>query len=285
MARTSCSFNFSNNFAKRLRTVRTYRGMTQKEIAELLGIETRTYQNFEADNSTTLRVPDFEIVCKISKLLNCDITYLAGENQENEFKKDTQHASETTGLEYNTVNRIEAYSPEVKQLIDRLVLHKNKDNLLKLLNAILTYSLHSHHAYVKIDVPGADIDETNDIEEKLVNYSPLNPLNDLSKKMLKYSVTSSLDEILTDTYNDYIDDGNSLLLERLKKRGEFKKVAVKNAFEKRKNTLDLTVEDIRLICGNHISNNNPTLDERYNQIDKEISHAYELYKETSKNSK
>ena len=91
--------------------------------------------------------------------------------------------------------------------------------------------------------------------------------------------------ILTDTYNDYIDDGNSLLLERLKKRGEFKKAAVKKAFEKRKTTLDLTVEDIRLICGNHISNNNPTLDERYNQIDKEISHAYELYKETSKNSK
>lgn len=282
---SKCSNEFSFIFASRLKTAREHQNLTQEEVAEKLDIVWQTYQHYESLSKTNARVPNLETVAKLSKILDCDITYLTGENEENEFKKNTQHASETTGLDYNTIDKIEAYSPKVKQLIDRLVLHTNKDNLLKLLNAILTYSLHSHHAYVKIDVPGADISETNNIEEKLVNYSPTNPLNDISKKMLKYSVTSSLDEILTDTYNDYIDDGNSLLWERLKKRGEYEKTAVKNAFEKRKTTLELTIEDIHLICGNHINNNNPTLDERYNQIDEKISHDYELYKESYKSSK
>ncbi|MCM1189380.1 MAG: hypothetical protein NC541_08795 [bacterium] len=227
--------------------------------------------------------PETENLIIVCNILHCDMDYFLTEQEE--LRKSVAHAAETTGLDYDTVDKIESYSPEIKQLIDRLVLHTNKDNLLKLLNAILAYSLHSHHAYIKIDVPGADIFETNDIEEKLVHFSPSNPLNDISKKMLKYSVTSSLDEILTDTYNDYIDDGNSLLWERLKKEGEYKKTAVKNAFENRKANLDLTAEDILLIYGNRINNNNPTLDERYNQIDEEITHAYKLYKESSKNSK
>ena len=282
---SKCSNKFSFIFASRLKTAREHQNLTQEEVAEKLDIVWQTYQHYESLSKTNVRVPNLETVDKLSKILDCDITYLTGENEENEFRKNTQHASETTGLDYDTIDKIETYSPEVKQLIDKLVLHTNKDNLLKLLNAILAYSLHSHHAHIKIDVPGADIFETNDIEGKLVNYSPANPLNDISKKMLKYSVTSSLDEILTDTYNDYIDDGNSLLWERLKKRGDYEKAAVKNAFEKRETTLDLTVEDIRLICGNCINNKNPTLDERYNQIDEEISHVYELYKESSKNSK
>lgn len=118
MARTSCSQSFSNTFAKRLRNIRTYRGITQEDMAEKLNIERRTYQNFEADNSTTLRTPNLELVCKISQILDCDITYLTGENKEKEYRKNLFSAAEVTGLEYKTIEILEALKNTTKRNLE-----------------------------------------------------------------------------------------------------------------------------------------------------------------------
>lgn len=98
-------------------------------------------------STCNVRIPNLETVDKLSKILDCDITYLTGENEEKEFRKNTQYASETTRLDYNTIDKIEKYPPEVNQLIDRLVLYKNKDNVLKLLTAIL-FTLYTRIMYI-----------------------------------------------------------------------------------------------------------------------------------------
>ena len=282
---SKCSPAFTTKFAYRLKSARENISKTQEEVAEEMRIECRTYQHYESATESNGRVPNLETVSNLSHILKCDITYLTGENEEDIFQKDTKNASEETELNYKTIEKIKKYPSEVKQLIDRLVLHTNGDNLLKLLNAVHAYSLESHNAYIKIDVPGADRFETYDIEEKLVNASPSNPLKDISKKMLKYSVSSTLDEILTDTYNDYIKDGNLLLRKRLEKEGAREKAAVKRVFEQKEAGIQLTTpEDFRLYYGNSIDNHEPTLNERYKQIDEKVSSLYKLYRESSKNS-
>lgn len=104
---SKCSYKFSYIFASRLKEAREYRKLTQEEVADKLEISARTYQHYESLSESNIRVPNFEIVNELSKILDCDITYLTRENKDNEFKKDTQHASEITGLKYETIEILE----------------------------------------------------------------------------------------------------------------------------------------------------------------------------------
>ncbi len=58
-------------------------------------------------SESNMRVPNLEIVNELSKILDCDITYLTGENEEKGFRKDTKHASIVTGLDYDAVEILE----------------------------------------------------------------------------------------------------------------------------------------------------------------------------------
>ena len=80
--------------------------LAELEVAEKLDIVWQTYQHYESLSETNVRVPNLETVDKLSKILDCDITYLTGENKE-EFKRVTQHAAETTGLQYETIEILE----------------------------------------------------------------------------------------------------------------------------------------------------------------------------------
>lgn len=135
MARTNCSLEFMNTFAKRLKTVRTYREITQASMAEKLNIDTRTYQNYEADNTSNLRVPNLEIVREMASILDCDISYLTGDNKENEFKKDTLYASDTTGLEYKTIEILET----IKNAPNRDLTNYYDKNILFLLDFLIQH--------------------------------------------------------------------------------------------------------------------------------------------------
>ena len=104
---SKCSYEFSYTFASRLKEVREYRKLKQEEVAEKLEINPRTYQHYESLSESNMRVPNLEIVNELSKILDCDITYLTGENEEKEFRKDTKHASIVTGLDYDTVEILE----------------------------------------------------------------------------------------------------------------------------------------------------------------------------------
>lgn len=104
---SKCSFEFSYIFASRLKEAREYKKLTQEEVADKLGIGTRTYQHYEALSETNVRVPNLEIVSKLAKILDCDITYLTGENEKKEFRRDIKHASIITGFEYDAIEILE----------------------------------------------------------------------------------------------------------------------------------------------------------------------------------
>ncbi len=62
-------------FSKNLKATRVACGISQKEMAKMLGISYRTYQNYELTTSNN-REPDLETLCKISKILHVSIDEL-----------------------------------------------------------------------------------------------------------------------------------------------------------------------------------------------------------------
>lgn len=62
-------------FGERLEDLRRERGMTQAELADLLGISKSTVQNYETDNYKDL---SFSMIKSIADLFDVSIDYLAG---------------------------------------------------------------------------------------------------------------------------------------------------------------------------------------------------------------
>ena len=64
-------------FSKNLKNERILNGLTQKEMANKLGISYRTYQNYELTSENN-REPDLRTLCKISEILSVSVDYLLG---------------------------------------------------------------------------------------------------------------------------------------------------------------------------------------------------------------
>lgn len=65
-------------FAKRLREERKARGLTQRQISELLGISQGTYKGYEKAGEKNGREPSIDMLVKISTLLDISLDYLLG---------------------------------------------------------------------------------------------------------------------------------------------------------------------------------------------------------------
>lgn len=61
-------------FAERLKKARKQKKLTQKEVAEYLGIATHSYQNYEGGQ----RQPDFETLVVIADYFEVTTDYLLG---------------------------------------------------------------------------------------------------------------------------------------------------------------------------------------------------------------
>ncbi len=61
-------------FSTKLKEVRLYNNITQKQLADFLGISERSYQNYEYGN----REPSFDVTVKLANHLNVSIDYLLG---------------------------------------------------------------------------------------------------------------------------------------------------------------------------------------------------------------
>jgi transcriptional regulator with XRE-family HTH domain len=65
--------------ANRLRELREERGLTQKELAQALGLSSKsTITNYEQND----RDPDYETLIKIAKYFEVSIDYLLGHKEE-----------------------------------------------------------------------------------------------------------------------------------------------------------------------------------------------------------
>lgn len=216
------------------------------------------------------------ILLDICDLLDCEPGYLLGRQEE--YHRGVISAAAETGLNDESIRLIKNYPIEIKQLLDKLILNGG-DRLLKLLEAIHTYVLEAHHSVIRLEVNGNDSLTTQlDIEDKFIGATPNkgNTLPDISQQMLKYSATSTFDKILTDVYNQYIDEGNKLFKERLIKKGEIKKKRIVKLMRDRK-WRELTTEESVFLY----EYGNMTEDEISGKVDEEINCEYKRYKENS----
>lgn len=79
-----------------MRELRKRKGLSQQEVSKILGVDQKTYSNYE--NGKTK--PNFEVLQKISKLFSCSIDDLVGN------KKSTDKNVSTDQLDI--INRIRA---------------------------------------------------------------------------------------------------------------------------------------------------------------------------------
>lgn len=63
-----------NEFGKTLKRLRTYRNLTQQQLADKLGVDKSTISCYESGK----RTPDFEVEEKIADLFNVDLDALRG---------------------------------------------------------------------------------------------------------------------------------------------------------------------------------------------------------------
>lgn len=93
-----------------LQKLREQKGLSQKEIALLLGIPPGTYSRYE-----TLQVePDIQLIKKISNLFNVSIDYLLGRTN---FNTDIEITPEDLEL----LRQIKKASPEQRKAIEILL--------------------------------------------------------------------------------------------------------------------------------------------------------------------
>lgn len=110
----------------KLREIRKLKGLTQKEVAENLGIAQVTYCNYELGN----REPDIKTLIKMSQLFHATIDELVG--NENDYLLNTKLLSEEEQsiieniqkLNKNNLLKVEAY---VYACLERQNEEKNDD--------------------------------------------------------------------------------------------------------------------------------------------------------------
>ena len=68
----------NKNFSERLKSIRASRGLSQKNVAEAMGITETGYQNYEVGR----RLPTFEKLVAICDALDCSADYLLGRTDQ-----------------------------------------------------------------------------------------------------------------------------------------------------------------------------------------------------------
>lgn len=186
--KSKCSNEFSSIFAGRLKRAREKRGMTQEQLAEKLGINSRTLQNYESAYTADARVPNLEIVSKIANILECDITYLTGENETDVFRKAVGSAAEITKLSMDNIERLEKLKPAELYALNQML-----SSFPTFLHSLVeSVSLINHNGHIVIYSDNAY--DTSEIEQRLNNYN--------AKKMFQYDIQNQMTDIIESIFND-----------------------------------------------------------------------------------
>lgn len=95
----------------RLKELRLEKGLYQKEVASILGVDRTTYSKYESGTSE----PNFEMLLKISQLFNVTTDYLLGQTNEREEKQPTPVTEDGLSEEQlEVIRRFEAAPPALR---------------------------------------------------------------------------------------------------------------------------------------------------------------------------
>lgn len=273
-------------FAERFEKARKHRKLGQQALADEYAssfgdAEGKSKYNTIRKWESGKHNPKFGDIVNAAKILDCDLSYLSGDNPDNIYRMDNASAAQTLGLDYLAIEKLEAYPDEIKDFLNKLILNSNGDDLLKLLQAMHTYADGAHHAVLSLQVEGESSFNNMRSTEKLMGAAAMDgrTLPNISKRMLKYNATTTFDEILTNTYNNYIAEGNKRLQERYGKLAEYDKARwlCLQGTDWRK----LSGEDSAFLMGESWGDKKPTQEERFAEIDKKYKLLYQVNKEPS----
>lgn len=115
------------SFGKNLKKMRKERGLTQKELANSVGIKRSTVAGYESKDQE----PSYEVLKKISKVLKCSIDYLLNYNVDNAVKEEVIFRAISSNEELKEfVENIKDMDPKdidfYKKLVQFIESEKNK---------------------------------------------------------------------------------------------------------------------------------------------------------------
>lgn len=97
-----------SRFGENLRQARNSHKLTQKNLANLLGVAERTIINWESERKTKKGVPSVpkgvDLLIKLSEVLNCDIDYFLGRIEKR--RRETADICALTGLSVKAVETL-----------------------------------------------------------------------------------------------------------------------------------------------------------------------------------
>lgn len=103
--------NVTNAFSKRFLELRKKSGMRQQELGAALGISRGAISYYEKGE----RVPDIEILSRISKFFNVSCDYLLGITDIETLDVDTKGISIKTGLQEKSIETLNSYQNNSKR--------------------------------------------------------------------------------------------------------------------------------------------------------------------------
>ena len=132
------------SIGERILTLRKSRNLSQKELAEQVGITEASLSRYE----NNLREPKGEIIAKIAEALKCSTDYLLGlTNDKTEYKsKSSLHKNE---IKYETYGDIEKIF--IKKLIDEGIIKENEPIPNDGVNKVLKYGIDAAVEILKLE--------------------------------------------------------------------------------------------------------------------------------------
>ena len=98
------------SFGKRVTELRKRRTLTQKALAEELGVTKNTVSVWERD----VRKPDLETLTKLCAYFNVNMSYLLGENNERTKTPTDEHPDDETAARWALEDLIEVSEPIIQ---------------------------------------------------------------------------------------------------------------------------------------------------------------------------
>ena len=187
------ALSFKERFGIALNRIRLTNEVSQKELAEAVGVDRATISNYESGK----RLPDFEICCKIAKAFGVTLDYF--------YCLDDCPPSQ---------DRYAYFSPKVKEVITVLLSepHHKKTmelmlmsfDILKMMNMIYSYCTYSSKIDAAHKAAMTEEDKTNILKEQFSEYYL--PYDNIGKKntceLFRCAAHMFLDRIIEDIKKD-----------------------------------------------------------------------------------
>lgn len=184
-----------NTLPTRLKAVRAAAGLSQREMADRVGISNKVLSFYEQGRNT----PDAVFIKRFAEVNQCSADYLLGLSNVKTQQADVQTICYQTGLSEKAVQQIKACC--ARRYLNRLL---EDDNLYALANALDSLYTAIRH------LPAFDVDrflETEkDVKEQFgQEFDLLSPADKID--MLQYDVTFAGNELLNRLIKEAKQDG------------------------------------------------------------------------------